>query len=130
MDNLEKFKEIYIRYDLFIKEIEKISKILDEWISMYKLSQILKLETEKIPDESYCNSLIEVREICKEQIKEKKQNKEIFDDYVQEVKKGIIDLNKLDIIKNIANALEQKTDSIKDFLEKLLIIMKEATIKN
>lgn len=123
MNTIKKFKDAYIKYDLFVRELQKILKKANDWIIKYDLMIMLKLESERTPDESYRESLKELLTLCNPTIKEKQTNQEMFNKYIEYVNKGDIDQDKLNEIENITEALKEKTNSIKDFLEKLMIMM-------
>ena len=122
---MKKFKNAYEKYNFQINKIAEIKEIFDINCIKAELATILNLPGKKNIEDDFYEIIEKLRKEIASTIKENNDNKSFFENILGWEKNEFLSEDQLNQIKNATESLEEKTQSIKNFVSGILKIAKQ-----
>ena len=122
---MKKFKNAYEKYNFQINKIAEIKEIFDINCIKAELATILNLPGKKNIEDDFYEIIEKLRKEIATTIKENNDNKSFFENILGWEKNEFLSEDQLNQIKNATESLEEKTQSIKNFVSGILKIAKQ-----
>lgn len=122
---MKKFKNAYEKYNFQINKIAEIKEIFDINCIKAELATILNLPGKKNIEDDFYEIIEKLRKEIAITIKENNDNKPFFENILGWEKNEFLSEDQLNQIKNATESLEEKTQSIKNFVSGILKIAKQ-----